>query len=117
MRTNPPRGPAILAGLCLAGPVLAAALLPKHYLRQATWQETMLASLETITRAGLKDGFAPFESETLRGGEPAQIVTVPLAGAQELYLFVTGCPDVKWGVADWADARLVRKDGTVEFLT
>jgi hypothetical protein len=34
-----------------------------------------------------------------------------------MYLFVTGCPDVKWGVADWADARLESKDGKVRLLT
>jgi len=30
---------------------------------------------------------------------------------------VTGVPDVKWAVADWADARLVRKDGTAEWIS
>jgi hypothetical protein len=79
---------------------------------QATWQDTMLAALEKLGSSGLQDGFAPLESETMRGGGPAQHISVDVDGAKELYLFVTGCPDVKWGVADWADARLIAKDGT-----
>jgi len=90
---------------------------PAYYIKRATWQETMLASADAITRAVPEDGFPAFESETVRGGEPARQISINVAGANELWLFVTGCPDVKWGVADWAEARLIRKDGTSESLT
>jgi formylglycine-generating enzyme required for sulfatase activity len=90
---------------------------PSYYLRQATWQESMLSSLAALATSGLEDGCGRFESETVRGGQPARQVKVPVSGANEMYLFVTGCPDVKWGVADWAEARLVRKDGSFEFLS
>jgi len=92
---------AVVFGFGWAGALCGAqtpAAQPR-YLRQATWQDTMLASLEALNRSGLEDGFAPFESETLRGGQPAQRVSIGINGAKELYLFVTGCPDVKWGVA------------------
>ena len=97
-------------------PDLAAAD-PEWYLRQATWSDTLLAAWEAVAQSDLQDGFEPFESETLRGGQTARRMSIPVSGAQELYLFVTGVPDVKWGVADWADARLVRPDGTFEWLS
>ena len=53
----------------------------------------------------------------MRGGDPAQTIRLPLQGATELYLFVTGVPDARWGVADWADARIVRDDGSVEWVS
>jgi hypothetical protein len=76
----------------------------------------MIASAEAIARTGLEEGFAGFESETIRGGQPGRFISIDVTGAQELWLFVTGSPDVKWGVADWANARLVRKDGAVDLL-
>jgi formylglycine-generating enzyme required for sulfatase activity len=97
---------------------LAAAEDPSYYHQsKAGWHESLLASLEAVAGSGVDDGFASFESATLRGGEVAQTISVPVAGAKELWLFVTGVPDVKWAVADWADARLVRADGSAEALT
>ncbi len=95
----------------------AASNDPSHYLRKSNWHESLCASVEAIAGLGLEDGFAPFESETMRGGEAARPIQVPLAGARELYLFVTGVPDVKWAVANWAEARLIRADGSAESLT
>jgi formylglycine-generating enzyme required for sulfatase activity len=77
----------------------------------------MLASLEALAKDGRADSFVPLESETLRGGQPARRVSIDLAGAKEMFLFVTGIPDVKWAIADWADAELVGKDGTVTALS
>jgi formylglycine-generating enzyme required for sulfatase activity len=108
-----------LAG-CLVGSTIycfAAANDPSGYIRKSGWHESLLASIEAVSRSGAEDGFAPFESETMRGGDAARQISVPLAGAKELYLFVTGVPDVKWAVADWADARLVRDGGSAEPLT
>ena len=111
-----------LAAACLALTLLAAGGLaraadPGWYVPKSTWQDTILASLTAVAESGAEDGFAPLETETMRGGEPARWVNVRVAGAKEMYLFVTGCPDVKWGVADWAEAKLVRKDGSVEWLS
>ena len=87
------------------------------YLRKSDWHESLLASFEAIAHSRTEDGFAPFESDTMRGGDPARQISVSLGTASELYLFVTGAPDVKWGIADWADAKLVRSDGSAESLT
>jgi formylglycine-generating enzyme required for sulfatase activity len=102
-----------LLALCLvwAAANAAAAADPGYYVKKATWQETMLASLEALAKENLADGFAPFESDTFRGGQPPQRVSIDVSGAQELYLFVAGIPDVKWAVADWADAKLTGRDG------
>ncbi len=96
---------------------LAASGDPDAYRCKSNWHESLLASLEALGTSGAEDGFAPFESETLRGSDAARPISVPLGGAKELYLVVTGVPDVKWAVADWADARLVRPDGSTESLT
>ncbi|MBI5384781.1 MAG: SUMF1/EgtB/PvdO family nonheme iron enzyme [Verrucomicrobia bacterium] len=101
-------------GACLG---LAASNAPGHYVRKSNWHESLLASLEALAARGIEDGLTPFESDRLRGGDPAQRISVPLAGAKELYLFVTGVPDVKWAVADWAEAKLIRADGSAESLT
>ena len=101
-------------GACLG---LAASDDPSSYVRQSNWHESLLASLEAVAGKGVEDGFAPFESDTMRGGDAARQIRVPLAGAKDLFLFVTGVPDVKWAVANWAGARLIRPDGSAEWLT
>src|SRR5690606_9631582 len=93
------------AGLCLA-----ASADPSCYVRESTWHESLLASLEAAAGANAENGFAPFESDTMLGGDAARPIRVPIETATELYLFVTGVPDAKWAVADWADARLIRPD-------
>ncbi|MDO8539949.1 MAG: SUMF1/EgtB/PvdO family nonheme iron enzyme [Opitutaceae bacterium] len=86
---------------------------PAHYVKKATWQQTMIASLQALAKAELADGFAPVESETFRGGQTPQRVSVDVSRAQELFLFATGVPDAKWAVADWADAKLIGKGGKI----
>ena len=111
---------ASLAGVLVcwgAGIGLTAPSDPSHYARQSNWHESLLASLEAVAASGIEDGIVPFESDTMRGGGAARQISVPLAGAKDLYLFVTGVPDVKWAVADWADAKLIRPDGSAESLT
>ena len=112
--------PAALAGLLIvmAGrPSPAENPDPDFYLRKSSWHASLLASLEALAGRGLEDPFEPFDSETMRGGDPAQSIRLPLQGATELYLFVTGVPDARWGVADWADARIVRDDGSAEWVS
>ncbi len=112
----------IVAALVGLGFLLATSVCPAAkddpagYVRKASWHESLLASLERVSAQQPADGFAAFESETMRGGDAARRISIAVAGAQELYLFVTGVPDVKWAVADWADARLVRNDGSSESL-
>ena len=49
----------------------AAADDPSGYIRKSSWYESLLASIEAVSRSGAEDGFAPFESETMRGvGKP-----------------------------------------------
>ena len=90
---------------------------PAYYLRKSTWQETLLASETALAQQNLEDGLAPFESNVLRGGDPPQRVVLSVAGAREIFLFVVGSPDVKWGVADWAEAKLISADGTATALS
>lgn len=103
----------VLAGFGLA--VLSLGSLraadPSYYVRQSTWQLTRLASEAALARQKLEPGFVAYESDTRRGGAPPKVIRVNVVGARDLYLFVTGCPDIKWGVADWAAAKLVTQDG------
>jgi formylglycine-generating enzyme required for sulfatase activity len=101
----------------LTVPLLASAGDPGYYRRESTWQDTMLVSQESIAQSGLKDGFPPYESPTLRGGQAPKRIRVDLAGAHELYLFVTGCPDMRWPVGNWAEPVLVRRDGSRQSVT
>ena len=89
----------ILVVCATAGSCLTAADDPSGYLHQAGWHESLLASLEAVAGGGVEAGCAPFESDTMRGGDAARPISVPVAGAKDLYLFVTGVPDVKWAVA------------------
>ena len=84
---------------------------PPYYQRQTTWNDTLVVSLEALEELGLEESFLSFESATLRGGEPARRVSVDISGAREMYLFVSGSPDKVWGVADWADGKLIAAGG------
>jgi len=115
-----PHCQAAFAGLLISMAVSlcpAVADTPDSYIRKSNWHASLLASLEALAARGLEDGFEPFESVTMRGGDPAQSIRIPLKGATELYLFVTGVPDVRWAVADWADARVVRDDGSAQWVS
>jgi hypothetical protein len=58
-----------------------------------------------------------YKGETMRGNEPAERVDVPLDGAGELVLIVRdGGDGTNYDHADWADAQLVKKDGSVVYL-
>ena len=114
------RSQAAFAGLLIflaVSPCPADTQTPDFYIRKSSWHASLLASLEALAVRGLEDVFESFESATMCGGDHAQSVRIPLKGATELYLFVTGVPDVRWGVADWADARIVREDGSAEWVS
>jgi len=51
---------------CFHGEPGLGASDPAYYVRRATWQESLAASLEAISRQMEPDAFAPFEA--VRGG-------------------------------------------------
>jgi formylglycine-generating enzyme required for sulfatase activity len=87
------------------------------YLKQDTWHTTLIASLEKIAASGLEDALPAFESETLRGSNAPVRVSVPLKGASELYLFLSGSPDNRFAVGDWANATVVKTNGGEEVVS
>ena len=61
------------------------------------------------------DGKTLWESGVLRGGEPAKEVSVALNGVRMLVLTVGDGEDgINYDHADWADARIVMKEGRPE---
>ena len=88
---------------------------PDWYVKKDTWQASMTASRDVLialeSSAAKTDKFQPYLSEVVQGSQPSQKVRVPVAGLKELYLIVTGVPDVTWGAANWADAKLINADG------
>ena len=99
-------------------PSAAESADPSWYVKKETWQETMLRSREALVESEREQAstirIKPYVSEIVRGGEAARRISVPVSGAKELFLFVTGAPDSVWGAATWADAKLIAKDGTAE---
>ncbi len=58
------------------------------------------------------DGVKMFDSGTMTGAMPARSVDLPLAGSQELKLYVDAAGDsIEGDHADWADARIVCGSG------
>ena len=56
----------------------------------------------------LADGCKVFDSDTMRGKQPARKISLPLEGVEELTLVVTDAGDgITCDHADWADARLI----------
>jgi len=101
-------------------PTLAAAGDPAWYAKQASWHPTLVAARQALAaeqNAGARAPDPTFVSPILRGGDPAQAIRVPVSGLQELYLVVTGAPDVVGGAANWADAKLIGPDGRTAWLT
>ena len=93
---------------------LGAADDPAWYVKHADWQQTLLAARQSLAaleqKQGITQRYPTFISPVVRGGEPAQEVRLSVSGVQELYLYVTGAPDVIGGAANWADAKLIDKD-------
>ena len=106
----------LLAALALlALPSGSIADAPSHYLRKPDWHDTLLESREALIRAERTDGgrqaTVTYTSQIARGGEAARRVSVPISGARELFLYVSGAPEVVYGAATWADARLIDAEG------
>ena len=109
------------AALCLAAPPYEIEQTPKlRYVAKATWFDSMLASraaLQADEAAGTRP--APkvaFQSDVVRGRQPAQDVSVPIDGVSEIYLYVTGAPDVEYGAGDWIAPRAIDAAGKETLL-
>jgi hypothetical protein len=64
------------------------------------------------------DGTKRYSSGILHGAEPARPVKVSLSGVKELKLVVNdGGNGINSDHADWAGAKMIRKDGTAIFLS
>jgi formylglycine-generating enzyme required for sulfatase activity len=95
------------------GSTLAAAPSPGG----DSWQAAIVAAREALAAEqrppGDRPAFASFASPTVRDGEPARRIRLDVTGLDDLYLYVTGDPDVVRGAGTWAEARLVAHDGAV----
>jgi len=109
---------------CWAG----AAPDPEYYARKTTWLATLVAAREALAHAetaGTDTNFRPFgnwlsvpadrpllqASGIIRGGQPAGKLLADVRGRGALYLYVLGAPEVVYGAATWADAKLIAADG------
>ena len=63
------------------------------------------------------DGFQPFRSEVMRGGQPAKQVRVKVDGLEEIWLIAVGVPNNAKGYADWGDAKLIDRQGKATYLS
>jgi formylglycine-generating enzyme required for sulfatase activity len=99
----------------------ASAADPPHYAKKAGWFETMIAAREALAQAEAQHPpaahMATYTSPVVRGGEPAIPISVPVAGQKEIYLYVLGAPEVVYGAADWADAKLIDSAGKEAFIS
>ena len=76
-----------------------------------TWLDWMLDARERLmAEEAAGDRPTPkvvFHSEIVRGMDPARAISVPTYGVEDLYLYVTGAPEVVYGAGDWADPVFV----------
>lgn len=104
-----------------AAPLYEIAQTPEPcYVAKETWFDSMLASraaLQADEAAGRRP--APkvaFHSDVVRGREAARGVSLPIEGAGEIYLYVTGAPDVEYGAGDWIAPRAIDGNGKETLL-
>jgi len=94
---------------------LGAADDPCYYTKRATWHQTLLDARQALVVMEQEQRntqrFPTFVSPVVRGGEPAREIRLTVSGVQGLYLYVVGAPDVIGGAANWADAKLIDKQG------
>ncbi len=79
------------------------------------WLDSMLDARERLmAEEAAGDRPTPkvaFHSEIVRGMDPARAISVPTRGVEDLYLYVTGGPEVVYGAGDWADPVFVDRRG------
>ncbi|HPD16392.1 MAG TPA: SUMF1/EgtB/PvdO family nonheme iron enzyme [Planctomycetota bacterium] len=107
---------------CLACVLAAAALAgepgadPAWYARKASWPDTMLASREALAKAQAEApkeaAFKPYVTGIVRGGQPAQQISLDVSTLDQLWLVAdVGDDNYDWDQAIWAEPRLVTRDG------
>lgn len=94
---------------------------PSYYHKRDSWQDTMRESREALRKfqqeQDAKDaGTKPFVSEVMKGSDPAEHIKVRVSGWKDLFLIVTDDGDYHNDCANWAEAKLVGKDGKEVFL-
>lgn len=84
---------------------------------QSRWM-IPLALLATLCGARPATAFTPVKTKVLRGGQPAQSMTVDVAGVKDLYLVAHIGPDTyNFDQAIWAEPRLFDRQGRAVDLT
>lgn len=90
------------------------------YVEKATWFDSMLASLAALQAEEAAGKRPPpkvaFHSDVVYGRQPAQDVTVPIDSVREIYLYVTGAPNVEYGAGDWIAPKAIGADGKETLL-
>ena len=86
----------------------------------ATWFDSMLAT-RTMLREDEAAGKRPkpavsFHSDVVHGRQPARAISVPIRGVEEVYLYVTGAPDVEYGAGDWIAPTAIDAAGNETLL-
>ncbi len=112
------RVPRACLACVLATAAFAAELAadPAYYVKKATWPETMLASREALAKAQAEapkeTAFKPYVTGVVRGGQPAQQISLDVSSLDQLWLVAdVGDDNYDWDQAIWAEPRLVAKDG------
>ncbi|MBM4043232.1 MAG: hypothetical protein FJ290_32490, partial [Planctomycetes bacterium] len=108
-----------MAHACLACVLATAAFAadPAYYVKKATWPETMLASREALAKAQAEApkeaaAFRPYVTGVVRGGQPAQQISLDVSALDQLWLVAdVGDDNYDWDQAIWAEPRLITKDG------
>ncbi len=115
---------ALASFACLGGPESsswAARTSPWPEGGERTWQTALLQAREALVTdepaRGGRPAFSSYVSPVVRNGEPARRIAVDISGVKDLYLYVTGAPEVVRGAATWAEARLIAADGTATLLS
>ncbi len=106
----------VAAAVCQAAPPYVIKQTPKlRYVAKATWFDSMLASRAAL-QADEAAGTRPrpnvaFHSDVVRGRQSTLAISVPIDDTREIYLYVTGGPDVEYGAGDWIAPRAVDAAG------
>jgi hypothetical protein len=114
-----------LSGLFVIAPAPPRAEDARHfrfsdlYVKKGSWAETMLASRKALQEhEATESGFQPFVSGVMHQGDPAQRVSINIAGVDHLWLVVTGADDgVYQDHSVWGEADLAKADGTETMLS